>query len=269
MWSELRDRWRPQPLVSANPGEQAAGTDRPTSLLAVVAIAVGSAALALGALWVWQTWSQRSAVPIDDQLPLLLETSLPVAPSDGGDRQEASGAEPAVAAPREPPPTPAVGGAVETVVVHVSGAVHAPGVVEADASARVFDAVTLAGGATERADLDRINLAAPLVDGERIHVLAIGEVAVPPVVAPDRSSSLDTGASGLEAEPGGAVLDINTATISQLETLPGVGPATARSIVGLREDRGPFLSVEELLDVAGIGTAKLALLRPYVVAGPG
>jgi len=137
-------------------------------------------------------------------------------------------------------------------VVHVAGAVARPGVYRVAAGARVADAVDVAGGALADADVHRLNLAAPVVDGERVYVPRVGEV-VP--LALDGGSSAD--------DPAGP-LDLNTATLEQLDALPGVGPATAQAIVDERERRGGFRSVEELLDVRGIGPAKLEQLRDLV-----
>lgn len=136
------------------------------------------------------------------------------------------------------------------VVVHVAGAVVSPGVRRLPAESRVIDAVDAAGGLAPDADASRINLAAPLVDGAQIYVPRHGEVA-PQVV-------------GGAATPGDGIIDLNTADATLLETLPGVGPATAAAIVDHRERNGPFASVEGLLDVRGIGEAKLAQLRDLV-----
>lgn len=259
---QVRDRWRPSGDLAATSSEGS------TSLVAMAGIAILSAALALGALGAWQAWAQRSAPPIDDQLPMLAETDLDAATDSLAVPVPVAQAPATTTA--APSVFPAASAVAEVVIVHVSGAVRAPGVVELGPEARVFEAVALAGGATPDADLDRINLAAPLVDGERIHVLALGEQAAPVLAEPDRPYGTGTATDGETlGEQASVELDINVATAAELETLAGVGPATARSIIGLRDERGPFLSVEELLDVPGIGTAKLALLRPYVRVGPG
>lgn len=139
--------------------------------------------------------------------------------------------------------------AASGVFVHVAGAVNRPGVYQLAAGARVADAVEAAGGAVAEADLDRINLAAPVTDGAQVFVIRRGEEAPP-------------GA----ADPGAAdrVVDLNTATVEQLDALPGVGPATAQAIIDHREEHGPFKSVEQLLDVRGIGEAKLSQIRKRV-----
>jgi competence protein ComEA len=149
-------------------------------------------------------------------------------------------------------------------VVHVVGAVLAPGVVRLGSEARVVDAIVAAGGLAPGADTARVNLAAPLLDGSRIVVPAVGQevpVEVPTSVAAGAGSQ---GAPG--GAPGGvAPIDLNTATVEQLDSLPGVGPATAEAILSHRESNGPFTSVEQLLDVRGIGEAKLESLRDLVV----
>jgi competence protein ComEA len=166
------------------------------------------------------------------------------------------------AAPRDPvsapsstvPGTPSGRGA--TVVVHVAGAVARPGVLVMPAGARVIDAVEGAGGALADADLDRLNLAAKLVDGQRVLVAKVGAVGVADAA----------GASGAAGAPGevGAVIDLNTATSAQLESLPGIGPTLAAAIVAERDRRGGFRSVNELREVRGIGEARFADLRERV-----
>lgn len=136
-----------------------------------------------------------------------------------------------------------------TVLVHAAGAVAHPGVYELVAGARVADLIDAAGGPTPDADVDQLNLAAPVADGERVYVPRAGEI-VP-------------GDPGNGDSPKGP-LDLNTATLDQLDELPGIGPATAKAIIDERDRRGGFTSVEELLDVRGIGPAKLEQLRDLV-----
>jgi competence protein ComEA len=136
-----------------------------------------------------------------------------------------------------------------TVLVHAAGAVQQPGVYELPGGARVTDLIDAAGGPMADADLDQLNLAAPVTDGERVYVPRVGEVV--PLAS----------ASG--ATPAGP-LDLNTATLEQLDALPGVGPATAQAIIDERDRRGGFTSVDDLLDVRGIGPAKLEQLRDLV-----
>ena len=139
-------------------------------------------------------------------------------------------------------------------VVHVAGAVQASGVYRLVPGARVIDAVRAAGGLAADANSDAVNLAAPLTDGERVYVPRLGEVA-PVLVAPSQGSGTSA--------PAGPV-NLNTATADELEALPGVGPATAATILAHREQHGPFASVDDLADVRGIGPAKLDALRGSV-----
>ncbi|MEY2568029.1 MAG: competence protein ComEA [Actinomycetota bacterium] len=158
-------------------------------------------------------------------------------------------AKPAAAAPGAP------GGVSTTATAataHAAGAILRPGVYRLPPGARVTDLIDAAGGPTGDADLDQLNLAAPVADGERVYVPHRGE-APPPV-------SNGGGAAGAPMGP----VDLNTATADQLDTLPGVGPATAQAILQYRSEHGRFRSVDDLLDVPGIGDAKLEHLRALV-----
>jgi competence protein ComEA len=187
---------------------------------------IGAVGLALIALW-WFARPSSGAPPIEDALPTLAPAAVvPVAEA----------------------------GATQRAVVHVAGAVLRPGVVDVEPDARVEVAVAAAGGALADADIDRINLARPVQDGERIYVPLVGE-AVVAELGPD----LGTDAT--------APIDINRATTDQLDALPGVGPTTAANIVAHREANGPFTSVSDLESVPGIGPAKLEQLRELAVAG--
>jgi competence protein ComEA len=143
------------------------------------------------------------------------------------------------------------------VVVHVAGAVVAPGVYRLSAGARVVDAIATAGGLRADAATDAVNQAALVRDGERVYVPAVGE-AVPP----GAMGSGSTGGTSSSVPTG--PLDLNVATAEQLDTLPGVGPATAAAIVAYRDDHGPFATVDDLGEVRGIGPAKLEALRDLV-----
>jgi competence protein ComEA len=141
-------------------------------------------------------------------------------------------------------------------VVHVAGAVRDPGVYRLAAGARVDDAVQRAGGATRRADLGGLNLAAELEDGR--------QVLVPARVASGGAGG-GTVAGGAAPEPApGQPLNINTATLEQLDGLSGIGPLTAQKILDYREELGGFGSIEELGEIPGIGDKRLASLREEV-----
>ncbi len=139
----------------------------------------------------------------------------------------------------------------EALVVHVAGAVRRPGVYRLRAGARVADAVRRAGGARRRADLSAVNLASELQDGRQVLV---------PLRAPGGGTVATAGGS----TGAGVPLDLNTATVEQLDELDGIGPAIAQQIVAYREAHGGFGSVEELDQVPGIGETRLASLRDKV-----
>lgn len=145
-------------------------------------------------------------------------------------------------------------------IVHVTGAVENPGVIELSEGARVIDVVARAGGATDDADLAAVNLAREVVDGEQIHLPRVGEE--PPAPAPGAAGAASPGGAG--GATAGAVVNINSASSAELETLPGVGPALAGRIIAWREQNGPFRSVDELLAVSGIGEKTLSGFRDQI-----
>ncbi len=140
-----------------------------------------------------------------------------------------------------------------TVTVDVAGKVRHPGVATLPAGSRVVDALRSAGGARGHVDLSGLNLARVLVDGEQI---LVGRRAIP--------GGLAASASTAAPDATGALVNLNTATAEQLDTLPGVGPVTAQKILAWREAHGAFSSVDELLEVDGIGAKTLADLAPHV-----
>jgi competence protein ComEA len=154
--------------------------------------------------------------------------------------------------------------------VYVSGAVATADVVELAEGARARDAVLAAGGFTAAADPAAINLAAPLADGQQLHVPARGEQAGPPagLSGPGGPVAAGSGATGggaarPEAAPAGPI-NVNTASAAELEALPGVGPALAGRIVAYRQANGPFGAVEDLLEVSGIGERTLERFKGQV-----
>ena len=152
-------------------------------------------------------------------------------------------------------------------LVHVVGQVRHPGVVRLPADARVLDAVKAAGGATSSADLNHLNLARPVVDGEQIVVPKPGEsFAAPGPPAPGEAGngagSAGQGSTGVG--PTGGLVDLNTADVSALDSLPGVGPVLSQRILDWRTEHGRFSSIDELGEVSGIGDKLLARIRPKV-----
>ncbi|HEX8100312.1 MAG TPA: ComEA family DNA-binding protein, partial [Actinomycetota bacterium] len=148
------------------------------------------------------------------------------------------------------------------VMVYVSGWVRHPGVYEFQSGDRVVDAIERAGGAKDGADLNALNLAAFLTDAQQILVMKKGE-AGPPATTTGSGGSGGTATGGPAGAPG-ALVNLNTATLDQLETLPGIGPALGQRIIDYREQHGPFRTVDDLLDVSGIGDQRLADLRDQV-----
>lgn len=156
---------------------------------------------------------------------------------------------------RRPSPTPA------PMVVHVTGAVLHPDVYSLAERSRLKDAVQAAGGLRPDADLAALNLAAPLRDGQRVHIPALGEAALPAAFEAQAPAAI-----GGPPEEGHSLLNINTASAAQLEALPGIGAVLAQRIVDDRQANGPYASVDDLERVRGIGPALLANLRPLVTA---
>lgn len=159
--------------------------------------------------------------------------------------------------------SPAVsGGSGPAVVTHVVGEVREPGLVELPSGARIADAVQAAGGPTDKADLSGVNLARPVTDGEQILVPRPGEAVE--VMDGAGGTGADAPGATTGAAAGGDVVDVNTADIAALETLPGIGPALAQAVIEWRTENGPFASVDELEDVPGIGPSVLADIREQV-----
>lgn len=222
----------------------------PAEALALALLAAGACCL-LAFVW----WQQRT-------VPTPGPTGVVEGLTDhrqGSDRLVASASPGAVAVDAIDQPLPSDGASPTSAMrVHVAGEVMEPGVYELVGTARVVDAVEAAGGPTGAADLAAVNLAQPLSDGMQVRVPAPGDAVAP--VDPIRGSS----AGGVD----GGKLDLNTADGPALEELPGVGPVMARRILEHREAIGGFRSVDELLDVRGIGESTLAELAGSVVVGP-
>lgn len=233
----------PDPVAPPVPGRHASrrlrvgGRQLGPVHLAVVAVV---AALAVGLAAWWAVRDQARAVPVapaasERSGPAAPDPLAPVVPSAASEQGGASGSS----------------GPGDDLVVDVAGKVRRPGIAVLPAGSRVVDALEEAGGARRGVDLTALNLARPLVDGEQILV----GVSPPAGVA----GTVDS------AVPGGeALVNLNTADQAALETLPGVGPVTAEAILAWRDSSGGFTSVDELLEVDGIGEATLADLAPLV-----
>lgn len=230
-----------RPAPARPPGQVVAAWLAWVGLTRVLLTAASVALVGAGAYWLLR------AQPPDVAAALPVATSTPAGPV------EATLPPPATSPSASMPSAPAV------LTVHVAGQVVHPGVYVLAPGARVVAAIDMAGGPAADGDLDALNLAGAVVDGQRIYVPPVG--VVDPATVAEGGPAPDAGAAA--SEPAGP-LDLNTATAAQLETLPGVGPATARRIVDDRERNGPFASVNDLDRVSGIGPAKLDALRGLV-----
>jgi competence protein ComEA len=156
-------------------------------------------------------------------------------------------------------PTPGATTPAGVVLVHVAGAVRRPGLYELAVGARIADAIEAARGARRGAQLDAVNLAEAVVDGQKVQVPGAHASAGAPVAAP-ASGSAPVGSP----TPAAPLVPLNTADQLLFETIPGIGPVTAAAILEYRDQIGSFTSVEQLLEVSGIGPATLESMRPYV-----
>jgi competence protein ComEA len=219
-----------RPVPPRSPAERARAWIEWFGIARLIATSAATVVVCAGAVWLLRT------------PPPATEASLPRATTTG------------VVTPA-PQPVATAPVAPTRVLVHVAGAVVEPGVYELGGDARVRDAIVAAGGPTEIADWNALNLAAAVVDGIKVYVPSVGEevpasLTIPAAAGVDRSTM---------------PIDVNVATADDLEALPGVGPATATAIVTERERNGPFLDVDDLDRVPGIGPAKLDALRDLVV----
>ncbi len=189
-------------------------------------------------LLLWSiVFTQAQPAPLTTPQPMVIEAEVVSSEADG----------------TEPTPAPVDPG----VVVYISGAVQAPDVYRLPAVARVKDLVLAAGGLAVDADADRVNLAGRLIDGQHVYVPRQGQAD--PVGVSDNVVGV---------ENSGGMVNLNSASMAELEGLPGIGNAMAQRIIDHRSANGPFGSVDDLANVKGIGPALLAKIAPLVTAGP-
>lgn len=154
--------------------------------------------------------------------------------------------------------------------VHVAGEVRRPGLYKLDTNCRINDAIEKAGGPTKRADLSRVNLAEKLADGIQIRVPSLDDPSESPTVQrPIDNRAMGLGAFGRTSKPPKSDLapgsvSLNSASAAELEALPGIGPSTAAKILAYRQAHGGFKSIDELLEVKGIGPKKLEAMRRFL-----
>ncbi len=229
-------------------------------------VVVLAAVLAIGLAWAaWSVFRARAETLPDARPPTTLTSGAPVAqPCPNGQPCPSPGAQPSpgTQSPGAQPSngtqvSPGVPGqAAGTVVVHVAGKVRRPGLVRAPTGSRVADVLTLAGGALPGVDLTTLNLARQVTDGEQI----LDGQPVPPgssATAPGTTSNPSTA-------PSTAPVNLNTATLDQLDALPGVGPVLAQRILDYRTQNGPFTTIDQLQEVPGVGPKKFDSLKPHV-----
>lgn len=228
--------------------------------LRLVGTAIAVVAVVIAGWWL----IRAPAPPSEASLPFATATSSPT--TESADVPAAAATDPVDSDASSGVPAPT---ASDELVVHVAGEVRRPGVYRLPGGSRVNDAIVQAGGFGRKADADALNLAALLTDGARIYVPKPGET--PPVVPTGSAETTgdSTGSDPAGTDPSGAasgddVLNLNEASIDELETLPGIGPVTAQAIIDHREEHGGFASVDELDDVTGIGPVTLDNVRQLV-----
>jgi competence protein ComEA len=169
-----------------------------------------------------------------------------------------------LAAPQPGPSSSASAPPAPAIYVHVAGRVRHPGVYAFHDGDRVIDAIRRAGGARTHADLRSINLAALLTDGEQIVLARRTPGGQVPAASGTSSGGGSGGATGTGTGGSGALVNLNTATLDELEALPGIGPVLGQRIVDYRDQHGPFGVIEDLMNVSGIGDQRFADLKLYI-----
>lgn len=210
--------------------------------LAVCVVCVGAVVLAT-----WRFWPRSAG----EEFP-----ALPEAPAASG---ETSGAAAGASVPADSD--------AALVVVHVVGAVLRPGVYSLPVGSRVADAVAAAGGNTGNAAPNAVNLARVLADGEQVYLPTADEASATAAAAGVTGAPGSAAAPGAGSATAAGKVDLNRATAADLDTLPGIGPATAQKIVDDRATNGPFKTVEDLMRVSGIGEKKFDALKDLVTVG--
>jgi len=214
-------------------------------------LAVGLAVVAAAVLTgIWVVAARPSSLPVSSRSASSLSAGASGGAASGGASWGVTHAAPTPAAASSSATSAAL------VVVDVAGKVRRPGLYRLPPGSRVDDAIRAAGGTRPGVKLDGLNLAAKLIDGQQV------AVGVPP--APDAGGGGTTAGGGSSGGVASAPVNLNTATVDQLQTLPGVGPVLAQHILDWRSQHGSFSSIDQLDDVTGIGDVKFAALKPLV-----
>lgn len=248
--------WTPHELAVTGPDTARLQRPRWVVSLRALIVVLAMVAAAVGVLWL-EAYGVEGA---SAQLSSESSDKVLVPPIGNPTAKQATPSPSVVSAPSVP------SSSVPSVIVHVAGAVKNPGVYTVAEGSRVFQAIAAAGGALPSAGLSAVNLAAHVSDGSQIYIPTQDEAAAIPAPGARADPSSDVGAGsgsgGAAIAPG--LINLNTATAAELETLPGVGPVLAQRIVDWRTDHGPFTSVDGLSAVTGIGPKLLAGLREAV-----
>ena len=149
---------------------------------------------------------------------------------------------------------------LETIMVHIDGEIVTPGIISLKAGARIADAIQACGGTTDISDISKINLAYELKDGQKVYIPSIYDVEDVEYIQNDAGNNViipDTSSSS-------ALVNINSATQAELETLPGIGPSTAAKIIDYRNKNGDFKNIEDIMNVSGIGESKFNNIKDYI-----
>ena len=154
----------------------------------------------------------------------------------------------------------------KTIIIHVAGAVLNPGIVEVKENARIDDVIKAAGGATENSDLNQVNLAYAVEDGQKIYIPSKAEITkndedIETVINGTSSESI---LEGGENNTEGSLININTADETKLQELPGIGQSTALKIINYRKENGKFKSIEDIKNVSGIGDSKYESIKDLI-----
>jgi competence protein ComEA len=219
-----------------------------------VAVLLGVLCLLLGC-WFW--WEVAASSPHVVPLSEVSSAAARGQPQESAGGQPGESGDSSAGGPASGKPSGA------GIVIHVAGAVNRAGVVELPEGSRIHEAIAAAGGSAAGADLNRLNLAAVLADGQKILVPLIGDPDVN-ASAPEGTAPADGGEGSGEAAPGGGRIDLNSASVEELGALPRVGPVLAQRIVDWRKEHGRFSTVEELDAVDGVGPKMLETLLPLV-----
>ncbi|WP_242000730.1 ComEA family DNA-binding protein [Kribbella rubisoli] len=255
---EVRGGWIPE-QIRPERLRDARWTLTPRHVLVLLAV------LAIGLSWAAWTFLRARPETLPTTQPTIATPGSPVAQPTPGRPQPATNQSPGAnpsSGPNQPPATNQSPGAASSpgqplLVVYVAGKVRRPGLVRAPTGSRVADVLALAGGPLPGVDLTTLNLARQITDGEQI---TVGLPTQPPPTNPPGTTTTSSTPGATSTDP----INLNTATLAQLDALPGVGPVLAQRILDYRTQNGPFTTIDQLQEVPGVGPKKFDSLKPHV-----